>query len=137
MWGEHGFLRNIGAVDLSGGVIHIIGGAAGLACSWYIGPRIGRYKNGKKTLPMGNSMNALVGLFILWWGWLAFNGGCSYGMTGGKWGYAARAAVGSALATWGAGTVGIVYSMMKNKGKVDVFEVLSAIMSALSELKKT
>lgn len=66
MWGEHGWLRNIGSVDLSGGVIHIVGGSAGLACAMFIGPRIGRYKEGKKTLPMGNSMNALVGLFILW-----------------------------------------------------------------------
>jgi ammonium transporter, Amt family len=69
----------------------------------------------------------------LWWGWLAFNCGCSYGVTGGKWHYAARAGVGTALATWGAGTFGIFYSMCLHKGKVDVFEVVSGIISALSE----
>jgi ammonium transporter, Amt family len=70
---------------------------------------------------------------VLRWGWLAFNAGCSYGLTGGKWHYAVRAGVGSALATWGAGCVSIVYSMKKHKGKVDVFEVLSGILSSLSE----
>lgn len=64
---------------------------------------------------------------------MAFNAGCSYGVTGGKWAYAVRAGVGSALATWGAGFVSIVYSMLRHKGKVDVFEVLSGILSALSE----
>lgn len=68
------------------------------------------------------------------WGWLAFNAGCAYGMTGGKWAYGARAGVGSALATWGGGAVSIIYSMFRHKGKVDVFEVISGILSSLSEL---
>lgn len=66
MWGEHGWLRNLGAVDLSGGVIHLIGGSAGTVCAWYIGPRIDRYSKGKDKIPMGNTMHALIGLFILW-----------------------------------------------------------------------
>jgi Amt family ammonium transporter len=134
MWGEHGWLRNLGAADLSGGVIHIVGGSAGIACAWFIGPRIGRYDKGKETLPMGNPMNACVGMFILWWGWLAFNAGCSYGVTGGKWAYGVRGGVGTALATWGAGAVSIIYSMIKNKGKVDIYEVVTGILGSLSEL---
>lgn len=133
MWGEHGWLRNIGCVDLSGGVIHIVGGAAGVACTIFLGPRIGRFDKGLKPPPMGNPMNALVGLFILWWGWFAFNAGCSYGLTDGKWHYAVRGGVGTAVATWGAGFASIIFSMSRNKGKVDVFEVISGIISALSE----
>ncbi|KAG5673239.1 hypothetical protein PVAND_003302 [Polypedilum vanderplanki] len=131
VWGEHGFLRNLGVVDLSGGVIHIVGGAAGVACAWFIGPRIGRYDKGKETLPMGNPMNACVGMFILWWGWLAFNAGCAYGITGGKWAYAARGGCGTALATWGAGAFSIIYSMVRNKGRVDIYEVVTGILCAL------
>jgi ammonium transporter, Amt family len=133
MWGEHGFLRNMGAIDLSGGVIHIIGGSAGVTAAWFIGPRTGRYAKGKEPLPMGNAMNVCVGMFILWWGWLAFNAGCSYGIAGGKWHYAARGGVGTALCTWGAGTFSILYSMYLHEGRVDVFEVISSVLSGLSE----
>lgn len=41
----------------------------------------------------GNPVNACMGLFVLWWGWLAFNSGSTYGVSGAKWQYAARAAV--------------------------------------------
>ena len=71
--------------------------------------------------------------FILWWSWIAFNCGCSYGITGGKWHYAARAGVGTAVATWGAGTFGIAYSAFLHKGKIDVFEVISGIICALGK----
>lgn len=135
VWGEHGFLRAIGVVDFAGaGPIHIVGGAAALVATFFIGPRIGRYDNGTKSLPMGNSMSACMGLFILWWGWIGFNAGSSYGVTGGKWAYSARAGVGTALATMGAGAFSILFSMFKNKGKVDVFEVISGILASLGEI---
>ena len=66
MWGEHGWLRNLGVVDLSGGVIHIVGGSAGVLCAWFIGPRTGRYDKGREQPQMGSPLNALIGLFILW-----------------------------------------------------------------------
>lgn len=78
-------------------------------------------------------MNACMGLFILWWGWIGFNAGSTYGITGGKWQYAARAGVGTTLATMAAGVFSILYSMYKNKGKVDVFEVISGILASLGE----
>jgi hypothetical protein len=52
---------------------------------------------------------------------------------GGKWQYAARAGVGTAVSTWGAGAFGIVYSTYLHKGKVDVFEVVSGIICALGK----
>lgn len=58
-----------------------------------LGPRIGRYTEGIDPLPLGNPVNACMGLFVLWWGWLAFNSGSTYGVSGDKWQYAARAAV--------------------------------------------
>lgn len=45
-----------------------------------LGPRLGRYDNGMKSLPLGNPVNAVMGLFVLWWGWLAFNSGSTYGV---------------------------------------------------------
>lgn len=58
-----------------------------------LGPRLGRYAEGIDPLPLGNPVNACMGLFVLWWGWLAFNSGSTYGVSGAKWQYAARAAV--------------------------------------------
>ncbi len=49
-----------------------------------IGPRIGRFDNGLKGPPMGNPINACIGLFILWWGWIGFNAGSTYGLTQGR-----------------------------------------------------
>lgn len=69
------------------------GGSASFASAWMLGPRIGRYADGINPLPLGNPVNACMGLFVLWWGWLAFNSGSTYGVSGAKWQYAARAAV--------------------------------------------
>lgn len=79
------------------------------------------------------TLKTLIFSFILWWSWIAFNCGCSYGITGGKWHYAARAGVGTAVATWGAGTFGIAYSSFLHKGKIDVFEVISGIICAMGK----
>ena len=54
-----------------------------------LGPRLGRWDI-EGAPPMGSPTNALVGLFMLWWGWLAFNSGSTFGVTGNKWRLAAR-----------------------------------------------
>lgn len=79
-------------------------------------------------------MTVMIGLFILWWGWIGFNSGSSYGITNGKWEFAARAGAGTTLATMGGGMTSILCSLTKHKGKVDVFEVISGILSALGKL---
>lgn len=71
----------------------IKGGSSAFASAMMLGPRLGRYAEGLDPLPLGNPVNACMGLFVLWWGWLAFNSGSTYGVSGAKWQYAARAAV--------------------------------------------
>lgn len=58
----------------------IPGGSAAFASAMMLGPRLGRYDNGTAPLPLGNPVNAVMGLFVLWWGWLAFNSGSTYGV---------------------------------------------------------
>jgi ammonia channel protein AmtB len=77
----------------------------------------------------------MIGLFILWWSWIGFNAGSSYGVTGGKWEFAARAGAGTTLASMSAGMTSMMFSLAKNKGKIDVFEVMSGILSGLGEKK--
>lgn len=66
-------------------------------------------------------------------GWIGFNAGSSYGVTGGKWELAARAGAGTTLASMSAGMTSILFSLAKHNGKVDVFEVISGILSGLGE----
>jgi ammonia channel protein AmtB len=82
---------------------------------------------------MGDPMSVCVGLFIVWWGWIGFNAGSSYGITGGKWEFAARAGAGTTLASMSAGMTSILFSLLRHKGKVDVFEVISGVLSGLGE----
>lgn len=124
-------------MDLAGsGPIHIIGGSAALTAILFIGPRLNRYKNGTKSLPMGTPMSACIGLFILWWGWIGFNTGSTYGLTAGKWSYSARAGVNTVLASMGAGAFSILYSIFRNRGQVDVFDVISGILASLGNFKE-
>jgi ammonia channel protein AmtB len=43
-----------------------------------VGPRLGRWDMVGEPA-MGSPTNAIIGLFMLWWGWLAFNSGSSFG----------------------------------------------------------
>lgn len=65
----------------SASVYLFLGGSAALASAIMLGPRLGRYDKGIDPLPLGNPVNAVMGLFVLWWGWLAFNSGSTYGVT--------------------------------------------------------
>ncbi len=75
-WGG-GWLSELGFSDFAGStVVHSVGGWAALAGAIVLGPRIGKYKDGR-TVPMPGSNLALatLGTFILWLGWFGFNGG--------------------------------------------------------------
>ena len=67
-----------GHVDFAGSsVVHMVGGVAALAGAIVIGPRIGKYgKDGKvNTIPGHNIPMAIIGTFILAFGWFGFNPG--------------------------------------------------------------
>jgi Amt family ammonium transporter len=66
-----------GAVDFAGsGVVHGMGGIIGLAGAMIIGPRIGKYLNGKpQAIPAHNIPMVVLGTFILAFGWFGFNPG--------------------------------------------------------------
>ena len=75
-WGG-GFLSEMGFSDFAGStLVHSAGGWAALAGALVLGPRIGKYKDGKVTaFPGSNLALATLGTFILWLGWFGFNGG--------------------------------------------------------------
>jgi Amt family ammonium transporter len=66
----------LGYVDFAGsGVVHAVGGVAGLAGAIVLGPRIGKFnKDGSSnTLPGHHIPMAMLGCFILLFGWFGFN----------------------------------------------------------------
>ena len=75
-WGG-GWLDQLGFYDFAGSVVvHAVGGFAGLAGAIVLGPRLGRFTNGKSNpLPGHNLTFAALGAFILWVGWYGFNPG--------------------------------------------------------------
>lgn len=75
-WGG-GFLSEMGFYDFAGStIVHSVGGWAALAGALILGPRLGKYKDGKvNPMPGSNLALATLGTFILWLGWFGFNGG--------------------------------------------------------------
>jgi Amt family ammonium transporter len=79
-WGADllsGTFLDIDMYDLAGStVIHSTGGWALLAAVIIIGPRKGRYVNGKiRVIPASNIPLVVLGALLLWIGWFGFNGG--------------------------------------------------------------
>lgn len=72
-----------------------------------------------------------MGLFVLWWGWLAFNSGSTYGLSGEKWQYAAQAAVTTMMSSFGGGTVSILYTMIRLGGRIDALDIINGILGSL------
>ena len=75
-WGG-GWLDQLGFYDFAGStLVHSVGGWAALAGVLLLGPRLGKYCNGKIRPIMGHNLPlAMLGVFLLWLGWFGFNGG--------------------------------------------------------------
>ena len=80
-WGG-GWLSEAGFSDFAGStVVHSVGGWAALAGAIVLGPRLGKYKDGKvNPMPGSNLALATLGTLILWLGWFGFNGGSQLAM---------------------------------------------------------
>ncbi|MCZ6672668.1 MAG: ammonium transporter, partial [Verrucomicrobia bacterium] len=81
MWAESssgspgGWLKDLGFIDFAGStVVHSVGAWVALAAILILGPRKGRFD---QRVPMqGHNLPiASLGVFLLWFGWLGFNGG--------------------------------------------------------------
>ncbi len=76
-WGG-GWLSELGFADFAGStLVHSVGGWAALTGAIVLGARRGRFSaDGKARAMPGSSLPlATLGTFILWLGWLGFNGG--------------------------------------------------------------
>ena len=76
IWGG-GWLADAGFWDFAGStVVHSVGGWAALMGAAILGPRIGKYADGRiNAIPPHNLSIATLGCLILWLGWFGFNPG--------------------------------------------------------------
>jgi Amt family ammonium transporter len=108
-WGG-GWLNDMGFYDFAGStLVHSVGGWGGLAGILLLGPRMGKYVNGKTKPILGHSMPlAVIGTFLLWLGWFGFNGGSVLSADPGLVSYvlvttclaAAAGMIGSMIVSW-------------------------------------
>jgi Amt family ammonium transporter len=80
VWGEGGWLGELGALDFAGGtVVHISAGVTAVVLAQMLGPRrdFGRIATVPHNVPF-----TLLGAGLLWFGWFGFNAGSALGANG-------------------------------------------------------
>jgi Amt family ammonium transporter len=131
-WGG-GFLDAMGFMDFAGStVVHSVGGWAALAGLLILGPRIGKYKDGR-TVPMpGSNLSlATLGTFILWLGWFGFNGASQLAMgTVGDVADISRIFANTNAAAAGGSVAAMILTQLLYK-KVDLTMVLNGALAGL------
>ena len=80
VWGQGGFLAELGAVDFAGGnVVHISSGVSGLVLALLLGRRSGVEH---VSYRVHNIPFVFLGAGLLWFGWFGFNAGSALGANG-------------------------------------------------------
>lgn len=133
VWVEGGWLY--GKVhDFAGScVVHMAGGASALAGSLLLGPRLGRF-TGKGKIPMASPTNLVLGTFFLWWGWIGFNSGAAFAVTGSKWRNIGRVATVTMNGAMGGGASVVLLNVLLSKKRgyfCDIGEFCAGILGGL------
>ncbi len=126
---QKGWLAAMGYRDFAGSsVVHMVGGAATLACLLVLGPRKGRYlPDGSVTKMWGSNIPlAALGTFLLWIGWFGFNGGSTLAMNKNV----ALIIINTNLAAC-TGSLACLLWVWHSKGKPEVKAVLNGALGGL------
>jgi len=122
-----------GVYDFAGsGVVHMVGGIAGLWGAVLVGPRMGRFdSNGHPVQMPGHSATLVVlGTVLLWFGWYGFNpasiGSITYTLNAVQ--VSGRAAVTTTLSGCAAGTTALFLSFIRSKSW-DLLAVSNGVLS--------
>ncbi|KVH94076.1 ammonium transporter 1 member 3 [Cynara cardunculus var. scolymus] len=146
VWSSNGWLHpdstsllfGSGAIDFAGsGVVHLVGGVAGLWGALIEGPRVGRFDAFGKPVQMRghNATLVVLGTFLLWFGWFGFNPGSfnkilvSYpdSFDQGNWTAVGRTAVTTTLAGSTAGIV-TLFGRRLLVGHWDALDVCNGVL---------
>lgn len=131
VWGNNGWLKKLGVIDVGGASpVHLVGGVAGLVGTIMLKSRRNKFTGDGRQQKMASPTNVMLGTFMLWWGWLGFNCGSTFGVSGGKWKLASRSAVCTLNASIGGGIFAHLFSVFYLK-RVDVPTLMSGILGSL------
>lgn len=124
VWGEGGWLRNLGVLDFAGGiVVHTSAGIAALVTTIVIGKR----KNLEHTPSPHNLPFVVLGTALLWFGWYGFNAGSALAVNG----VAVNAFVVTNTAAASAGLSWAFLEWIRN-GKPTVFGIVTGSIAGLA-----
>ena len=132
-WGGGFLAENFGFLDFAGStVVHSVGGWAALAGALLLGPRLGKYRDGRvNPMPGSNLALATLGTFILWLGWFGFNGGSQlYMNTAGNVADISRIFANTNAAAAG-GAIGAILLTQALYGRIDLTMVLNGALAGL------
>ncbi|MCP4972758.1 MAG: ammonium transporter, partial [Prochlorococcus sp.] len=123
-----GWLSEMGFIDFAGSsIVHSVGAWAGLVGAMLLGPRLGKFVNGKSQAIPGHNMSiATLGALILWIGWYGFNPGSQLAMD--QW--VPYVAVTTTLAAAG-GAIGATVTSTLTSGKPDLTMIINGILAGL------
>ena len=119
-------------IDFAGSsIVHGVGGFAALVAAFMVGPRIGKYVDGKVVpIPGHNQILSTLGVFILWLGWFGFNGGSQLAW-GGDDAVAASAVVVVTNLAAAAGALGALITTWIWYGKPNLAQTLNGALAGL------
>jgi Amt family ammonium transporter len=119
-----------GYVDFAGsGVVHAVGGVAALAGAIVLGPRIGKFgADGKpRAIPGHHIPMAMLGTFILLFGWFGFNAASTFAATDVQFAtVAANTAISGAF-----GSIAAMLYITKRTGKPDPGMMVNGMLAGL------
>ncbi|MCY4557299.1 MAG: ammonium transporter [Chloroflexi bacterium] len=123
VWGG-GWLADMGALDYAGsGVVHAVGGFVALTGAVVVGPRMGKFINGRaQELPAHSTPFVVAGTFILFFGWFGFNIG---------WGDDIGLNAVNTLLSGATGAVVAMYITLIVKGKADILMACNGALAGL------
>ncbi|HEY4349462.1 MAG TPA: ammonium transporter [Gaiellaceae bacterium] len=130
---KHLGLGATGMQDFAGStVVHYQGALAALAGAILLGPRIGKFgKDGRANpIPGHNIPYAVLGTFILWFGWFGFNPGSTLSVDFGGIGFFAYVATTTNIAA-AAGAVSGIFTAWVVLKKPDISMMLNGAIAAL------
>ena len=136
-WNGDGWLNNtdivpVEFIDLAGSsIVHAVGGWAALVGAYMVGPRLGKYVDGKvMAIPGHNKTLATLGVFALWFGWFGFNGGSQLAWGGDDTVAATTIVLYTNLAA-SAGAIGALFTTWIYYGKPDIVQTLNGALAGL------
>ena len=127
-----GYFFNAEFIDFAGSsIVHGVGGFAALVGAYMVGPRIGKYVDGKvMPIPGHNLTLATLGVFILWLGWFGFNGGSQLAWGGDDAIGASQVVVSTNIAA-AAGALGALLTTWIYLGKPNLTHTLNGCLAGL------